>query len=488
MWSGVACQGRRDLTRLDAVAPRLNFARPAPPGMVGPQIGPWRQSSEIGPKPTDATAPPPPNRPENYHEGAEPVNLIGTLTKDGGLLFATRCSRMFAYGLLSVVLVLYLVEVGLKEWEVGLLLTLTLFGDTAISLWLTTTADRLGRRRTLMVGALLMALAGMAFLATGNFYLLVVAATIGVISPSGNEIGPFLSVEQAALAQIVPDERRTDLFAWYNLAGSFSTALGALASGLITEAALRSGLEGATAYRPVLWAYAGIGLAMIGGFALLSPAIEPTADAHPATNRVLGLHESRSTVLKLSMLFALDAFGGGFVVQSVIAYWFHVRFDLDPAMLGTIFLLANLFAGVSALAAGWLARKIGLVNTMVFTHLPSNVLLILVPLMPNVYLAIAVLLLRFSISQMDVPTRQAYTMAAVRPDERSAAAGVTTVARSLGSSISPLLATIFVGSAAMMSLPFFLAGGLKIAYDLLLYRAFASSEAQAKKEETRTRR
>lgn len=411
------------------------------------------------------------------------MNFKGMLTRDGLLLFTTRCSRMFAYGLLSVVLMLYLVEVGLKEWEVGLLLTLTLFGDTAISLWLTTTADRIGRRRTLIVGALLMALAGVVFLATGNFFLLVIAATIGVISPSGNEIGPFLSVEQAALSHIVADDRRTDVFAWYNLAGSFSTAFGALAGGLLTEAALGLGLEGAGAYRPVLWAYAAIGVAMIGGFALLSPAIEPSAKASPPRKTVLGLHESRWTIFKLSLLFALDAFGGGFVIQSVIAYWFHVRYELDPAMLGTIFLFANLFAGMSALAAGWLARRIGLVNTMVFTHLPSNVLLILVPLMPNVYWAIGVLLLRFSISQMDVPTRQAYTMAVVHPDERSAAAGVTAVARSVGASISPLLATIFIGSAAMMSLPFFVAGGLKVVYDLLLYRAFANSEVQAKKQE-----
>lgn len=384
---------------------------------------------------------------------------------------------MFAYGLLSVVLVLYLVEVGLQEWEVGLLLTLTLAGDTAISLWLTTTADRLGRRRTLILGAALMVLAGIAFVSTGNFLLLVAAATVGVISPSGNEIGPFLSVEQAALSHIVSDERRTDVFAWYNLVGSFSTALGALAGGLLAEASPHFGLTGAAAFRPVLLAYAAIGVALIGGFALLSSAVEtPRDDSRPPPNTVLGLHESRWTVFKLSLLFGLDAFGGGFVIQSIVAYWFHVQFGLDPAMLGTVFLFANLLAGVSALAAGWLARRIGLVNTMIFTHLPSNVLLILVPLMPDVYWAVAMLLLRFSISQMDVPTRQAYTMAVVRPDERSAAAGVTAVARSIGASISPLPATVLVGSAGLMSLPFFLAGGLKIAYDLLLYRAFSSSK------------
>ncbi len=362
------------------------------------------------------------------------MSLAGKLTRDGWLLFATRCSRMFAYGLLSVVLVLYLVEVGLQEWEVGLLLSLTLAGDTAISLWLTTTADRLGRRRTLIVGAVLMILAGIVFVSTGNFLLLLTAATIGVISPSGNEIGPFLSVEQAALSHIVSDERRTDVFAWYNLAGSFATALGALAGGLIAEAAQHLGLTGAAAYRPVLLAYAAIGVALIAGFALLSPAVEANVAGQPRPpgKTLLGLHESRWTVFKLSLLFALDAFGGGFVIQSIIAYWFHVRFQLDPAMIGTIFLFANLLAGVSALAAGWLSRRIGLVNTMVFTHLPSNVLLILVPLMPDVNWAVGLLLLRFSISQMDVPTRQAYTMAVVHPDERSAAAGVTGVARSVG--------------------------------------------------------
>ena len=403
------------------------------------------------------------------------------LNRDGWILFGTRGLRMFAYGLLSVVLVLYLIEVGLKEWEVGLLLTLTLAGDTLISLWLTTTADRLGRRRTLVVGAVLMVLAGIVFVSTGNILLLLAAGTIGVISPSGNEIGPFLSVEQAALSQIVRDDRRTDVFAWYNLAGSFCTALGALSGGLIAETTRHFGMTGAATFRPVLWSYAGIGLVLICGFAMLTPAIETSSEKEnrPPTRVVLGLHQSRWIIFRLSLLFAVDAFGGGFVIQSIIVYWFHLRFQLDPAMLGTIFLFANLLAGVSALAAGWLARHIGLVNTMVFTHLPSNVLLILVPVMPNVYWAVGLLLLRFSISQMDGPTRQAYTMAVVQPDERSAAAGITGVARSVGASISPMLAIVLVGNIGLMNLPFFLAGGLKIVYDLLLYRAFSNSKQAA---------
>ncbi len=387
------------------------------------------------------------------------------------LLFATRCVRLFAYGLLSVVLVLYLAEVGLSGGQIGWLLTLTLLGDTASSLWITTRADRFGRRRMLLVGSLLMMLAGVVFSLTGNFALLLIAAVIGVISPSGNEVGPFLPIEQAALSQTVPDERRTGVFAWYNLVGSLATALGSLAGGTLTQWAKAGGLTGPVAYRPVLLGYAALGVLLAVIFLWLSPAVEVVAESVPkqSLGGRLGLHRSSRVVLKLSSLFALDAFAGGFVIQSILAYWFHVRFGADEVILGAIFFGANLLAGVSALAAGWLARRIGLVNTMVFTHLPSNVLLILVPLMPTLELAVAVLLVRFSISQMDVPTRQSYTMAVVPPEERSAASGVTGVARSLGAAVSPLLAAVLVGHPLLRSVPFFLAGGIKIGYDLLLY-------------------
>ena len=176
----------------------------------------------------------------------------------------------------------------------------------------------------------------------------------------------------------------------------------------------------------------------------------------------------------------MDAFGGGFIMQSILAYWLHERFGMDAASLGGVFLGANLLAGVSALAAGWLARRIGLVNTMVFTHLPSNVLLILVPLMPSAEWAVALLLVRFSISQMDVPTRQAYTMAVVAPDERAAASGITAVARSIGAAISPAIATRLLAQPQLMNMPLFLAGGIKIVYDILLWRAFASSQSDEK--------
>jgi len=396
------------------------------------------------------------------------------MQRDGTLLFTTRIIRLFAYGFLSVVLALYLVEVGLTEEQVGLLLTLTLAGDASVSLWLTTTADRIGRRRMLLLGAGLMILAGVGFILTRNPILLTIAAIVGVISPSGNEIGPFLSIEQASLTQLLPDERRTRAFAWYNLAGSFATATGALTSGWLAQTLQSNGMPALEAYRVVLVGYALAGAALVVCFLSLSPVVEASAPAASSTPRLLGLHKSRGVVLKLSALFAIDAFAGGLIVQSMMAFWFHIRFGVETGIIGSIFFGANILAGISALLAARIAAKIGLINTMVFTHIPSNILLILVPLMPNLPLAITALLMRFSISQMDVPTRQSYTMAVVAPDERSAASGVTSIARSVGAAISPMLTGIFLGIPALISAPFFLSGGLKIVYDLLLYQSFRS--------------
>jgi len=397
-------------------------------------------------------------------------------------LFSARILRLFCYGFLSVILALYFAEIGLTERQIGLLFTLTLVGDAGISLWLTTTADRYGRKRTLIVGALLMTVAGVVFLVTHNVLILLAAAIIGVISPSGNEIGPFLSVEQAALAQLLPSEKRTQMFAWYNLVGSFATAVGALAGGWLAQLLQFRGMSAVVAYRSVLMGYALGGIILVILFLLLTRDVEATtaSQAKPA-HRVLGLHRSRGVVIRLSGLFALDAFAGGLVVQALIAYWFHVKFGIDAGLIGSIFFGANMLAGVSALLAVRLANRIGLINTMVFTHIPSNLLLILVPLMPTLPLAITVLLLRFSISQMDVPTRQSYTMAVVSPDERSAASGVTSIARSLGAAISPSLTGIFFAVPALLSVPFYLAGGLKIVYDVLLYRGFRTMKPPEEK-------
>ena len=393
------------------------------------------------------------------------------------LLFGTRMARMFAYGAVSVILVLYLVQRGLGEASIGLLLTLTLLGDTAISLWLTTHADRFGRRRTLFTGAGLMIAAGAVFAATGNVPLLLAAATIGVISPSGYEVGPFLAIEQAGLTQLVSPTKRTSIFAWYNLCGSFATALGAAVAGVLTQSRIEAGGTALDGYRAVLMLYAAMGLVLALAFGLLSPMVEPPHNSS-GSRTWWGLGRSRRSVLRLSGLFSLDAFGGGFVVQSVVAYWFHLRFHVPPAGLGAIFFATNLLAGISALLAARLARRIGLIRTMVFTHIPSNLLLLLVPLMPSLPLAVALLLLRYTISQMDVPARQSYTMGLVDPEERSAAAGVTGVARTTGAALSPGLAAAMVASSAWMNLPFFLAGSIKLAYDLLLYRGFRNQRVQ----------
>ena len=331
----------------------------------------------------------------------------------------------------------------------------------------------------LIVGAALMAAAGLVFAFTHRLWLLIAAGTIGVISPSGGEVGPFLSIEQAALSHVVPDRARTEVLAWYTLAGSVATALGALAAGSITQALQQTAMTPVSSYRAMVMLYAGLGAVLMLVFSRLSPAAEAVNRGAKAPFRltlagISGIDRSRHVVFKLSGLFALDAFGGGFVIQSFAAYWFYLRFGVNPETLGMVFFAANILAGVSALLASRLAARFGLLNTMVATHLPSNVLLILLPLMPSLSLAVLVLLVRFSISQMDVPTRQSYTMAVVDPAERSAAAGITGVARTTGAALSPLFVGFMFARPSLVNVPFFIAGTLKIAYDVLLYREFSA--------------
>ena len=403
------------------------------------------------------------------------LQLIGTLPRDGQLLFATRAARMFAYGFLSVVLVLYLKAEGLSEQQIGVLLTMTLLGDMVISLWITTAADRIGRKRMLILGAGLMVLVGCVFALTANFVVLLFVATIGVLSPSDKEVGPFLSIEQAALTQTISDDERTAVFAWYNLVGSLTAALGALAGGFAAHNFLRIGMTGAAVYRPLVVAYGLVGLALAIGFTRLSTAAEsPHRAEAPPQSTWLGLH--RLAPLSFACQPCSPSTPSAAALSSRASS--HTGSISDSSLTRPCWESSSssptCWPPLPALCAAALARRFGLINTMVFTHLPSNVLLLLVPLMPSATLAVAVLLLRFSISQMDVPTRQSYTMAVVRPDERSSAAGITTVARSLGSAISPAIAGYCLANSAWMSAPFFIAGGVKIVYDLCLYRSFRS--------------
>lgn len=404
-------------------------------------------------------------------------NSLRGLSADALLLFLSRFVRLSAYGSLSVILVFYLVSLGLTEGQVGILLTLTLAGDLVISLMLTTRADSFGRKRMLIIGAALMAAAGVAFASTRNLLFLLAAGTIGVISPSGNEVGPFLSIEQAALSHVVSQRSRTEVFAWHTLTGSLATALGALCGGTAVQLLQKVSVPKMESYRAVVFLYAVLGLVLASLFMRLSSAAEVTVPVTEAVSQYpmrsfMGVRQSRGVVLRLSSLFALDSFAGGFVIQSFAAYWFYLRFGVAPAKLGLIFFWANIFAGVSALLASRLAARFGLVRTMVFTHLPSNILLILVPLMPNLSLAVLLLLVRFSISQMDVPTRQSYLMAVVQPAERSSAGGITGAARTAGAAISPLFAGFLFSRPSLIDFPFFVAGALKILYDIALYRQF----------------
>ena len=360
---------------------------------------------------------------------------------------------------------LYLDRLGLNATAIGWIFTAALAGGAAMTVVLTAVADSLGRRALLIVGALLMASAGWVFAVSDNPLFLTAAAVFGTISPSGKEVGPFLSIEQAILPQTTHDRHRTTVFSAYNLVGSLFGALGALAVGLPSLFSL-SVVSG---YRFLVWGYVLSALLLAVLFAFLSQSIEAKTSASPT--RKIGLQRSRAIVAKLSALFALDAFAGGFIVQSLVAYWFYLRYKTDLTALGGIFFGTNLLAAISFLAAPAIARRIGLLNTMVFTHLPSNVLLLLVPLMPNLELAIGMLLARNLLSQLDVPTRQSYTMAVVATDERAASAGIMSVARNIGAAIAP----VFTGSvlaAPALGLPFLLAGGLKIVYDLWIFALF----------------
>ncbi len=394
--------------------------------------------------------------------------MLDWLSIDGKKLLVTRILRTFAYGYLATSLGLYLDRLGLSPTEIGVVFTAAIAGSALMTVFWSIMADRYGRRRTVATMALLMALGGIAFALTSSFIVLILAAFTGTISATSSEVGVFQTVEQAVLPQTAPNEKRTWLFSIYNTIANIAGAFGSLFAASVGFFA-SLGLQGADAYRPLFVLYAVIGIANLVIFITLSDRVE-LAQVE-GERRFIGIHRSTGMVVKLSALFGLDAFAGGLVVQSIVAYWFFLRWGLQIADLAVIFFWVGILSGLWLLAAGWLAERFGLLNTMVFTHLPSNVLLLLVPLAPSAGLAIALFLLRMSISQMDVPTRQSYTMAVVDPDERTATAGITNVARTTASAVSPTFAGMAF-SAAALSLPFFLAAGLKIVYDALVYLTF----------------
>ena len=396
------------------------------------------------------------------------------MTRDGALIFTGRVVRTFSLGALSLALPLLLKHRGLSAAALGGVLTATLVEDALLTVAVTALAPRWGRRRLLILSAIPMVAGGVALALARDTTWLLAAVVVAVVSSNGQDAGPFSPLEVALLPDAVAPRRQTRAFAWLNVAGFLPAALGALAAGQWTRAAMASGVAIEDALRSVVWGYVVGGgvLALVYSGLGRDPGRPSRSSAVPGPPRTwLGLHRSRSIVMQLAGLQALDALAGGFVAQSLLVYWFDQRFGAGPDVLGRLFFGTQVLSALSFLAAARLAERVGLLHTMVFTHVLSNLLLAAVAVMPTLRLAAVTLLCRHLFSQMDVPTRQSYTMALVAPDERAPAAGLTTAVRGLAQSVSPVLTGIALAHAAF-GLPFLLAGGLKIVYDLALFARF----------------
>jgi MFS family permease len=382
------------------------------------------------------------------------------------MLLWGRGFRAFGDGFVSVLLPVYLTALGFSSFETGVLIAATLLGSAAASLAVGFTAHRFGRRAMLVAAALLMIGTGVGFLFETEFWPLVVIGFVGTLNPSSGDVSLFLPLEQALLAESAGDRSRTMVFAAYSLVGSLVAALGSLAAGVPDLLRAAIGLNLVSALQAMFAVYTVLGLATFYLYRRLPARLDRRDGARPQP-----LGPSRNIVLMLAGLFSLDAFAGGFVVQSLLSLWFFDRFGLAPAALGGIFFGTGLLSAASYLAAARIAGRIGLVNTMVFTHLPSNLFLILMPFAPSAGVAVALLMARSLLSQMDVPTRTSYVMAVVTPGERAAAASVTSVPRSLAAAVSPIAAGWLL-TLSPFGWSIVAAGALKSIYDVLLLALF----------------
>ena len=391
------------------------------------------------------------------------------------MIFFGRALRSFAFGWLSVILALYLAQRGFSAAAIGAAFSATLVEDALLTMFLSTIASRIGPAWVMAATAPLMALGGLLLAMGQSPWLLMVGAVLGTVSPSGLDAGAFAPLEQSLLPGTVRSGSTVRVFGWYNVFAFLPAAVGAAASGAFLGWSTSRGADTVEVQQWMLLGYAAVGIALTLLYVALGRRLRvPTTPAGRPTERgTLGLGRSRSAVLQLAGLQSLDSLAGGFIIQSLLAYWFHLRFAVGPEALGALFFGTNMLSAVSFLLAARIAERFGLLNTMVFTHLPSNILLLGVPFMPSFGSAAALLLARHLLSQMDVPTRQAYTLALVAPEERAAAAGITVGARALAQACAPSLAGITMAVAASPA-PFLLAGGLKIVYDLALFFRFRS--------------
>jgi MFS family permease len=381
-------------------------------------------------------------------------------------LLWVRALRAFGDGYVSLLLPIYLLALGFGPFQIGVIATATLVGSGLSTLLVGLHAHRFHYRTLLLSATALMMATGLAFAAIADFWPLLVVAVVGTLNPSSGDVSVFLPLEQAVLARIVTDRQRTAVFARYSVVGTLIGAVGALFAGLpeFLSRAVHFDAKPALQSMFVLYALLGLASAMIYRGLPATLAVETETRAAP-------LRQSRRIVYTLAALFSLDAFGGGFIVQSLLALWLFQKFQLSIAVAGTIFFWTGVLSACSYLVAVRIANRIGLVNTMVFTHLPANLLLLIIPFIPDLTWVIALLLVRAALSQMDVPTRSSYVMAVVTPGERAAAASVTSVPRSLAASTSPLIAGYLLGLSTF-GWPLLVAGAVKVVYDLLLLVAF----------------
>jgi len=380
-----------------------------------------------------------------------------------GVLFAARAVRGFGDGFALIILPAYLSAIGFGAAEIGIVATSALLGSALTTLAVGFLAPRLDMRSLMLLGAILMAATGLFLPGFEHFVFIAVVAFIGTMNPSAGDIGMLVPLEHAMLARAVADEARTRTFARYSLIGALASAVGALAAATL-DLLVSAGMTRIGAFRAMFYLYAACGLASAALYRRL-----PHAQGDAARSAALG--PSRGVVYKLAALFSLDAFAGGFAVQALVALWLFVRFDLSIATASVFFFWATLLGAFSLPVAAWLANRIGLVNTMVFTHIPSSICLILAAFSSDLVLVLALLLMRAALSQMDVPTRTSYVMAVVTPPERAAAASVTAVPRTLASSVSPAVAGVLM-STPFTGLPLVVCGCLKIVYDLALLLMF----------------
>src|SRR5262245_37861764 len=393
-----------------------------------------------------------------------PIDTIRSMRTDIGLLYIARGVRGLGDGFAIIILPAYLSAIGFNAGQIGIIVSASLLGTALLTLAVGFIAPRHDLRNFLLGGAVLMAGTGLAFPSVELFAIIAVVAFVGTINPSTGDLGVLVPLEHAMLAKGVPDSERTRTFARYSLIGALSMATGSLAAAL-PDFMTAAGIDRMSAFRIMFYIYAALGLVCAALYWRLPHA--RMDEARPSAP----LGPSRKVVYKLAALFSLDAFAGGFVVQSLLALWLFIRFDMSLSAGSVFFFLTSILSAVSYLVAAWLSKRFGLINTMVFTHIPSSIFLIAAAISPSLILALAFLLMRAALSQMDVPTRTSYVMAVVTPAERTAAASITAVPRSRASSLSPALAGAML-AMPFSGLPLVVCGVLKIAYDLALLFSF----------------